>query len=169
MEKSKKIWLLCVWKPRNEAIGEVERLPNAVHSNRRLFLEQLDRAFSAEGMHDLVVAPFEMLSQFFKIFIHRAFLGFADEFVCKFGAIVCLDSLDLKRKYIHEHFQKFHGVFGGMFFKAIYKAYTGTFVYGCPLGGYKCLPSRRNAPLKQAYGTSFTSICTFSPGYVSSR
>jgi hypothetical protein len=33
---------------------------------------------------------------------------------------------------------------------------------------YRCFPSRFAAPFKQLYGTSFTSICTFSPGVVSS-
>ena len=44
----------------------MKRLPNAArHSNRQLLLEKLDRTFPAEGAHGLVVAPFEVLFEFF--------------------------------------------------------------------------------------------------------
>lgn len=103
-----------------------------------------------------------LYSHFLQCFLKWAFICFSDVLVGKLCSVICLYCSYLKRKYFYKHFQKLYRVLGRMLFKAVYKAYSGTFIYCCPL--VQMPVSRNTEPLKQLNGTSFTSICTVSPG-----
>ncbi len=154
----------CSW---NGAVGGVETAKMRRGSQGQFFLDKLDRAFAVERSHGFVIAPKQVIFEFFVQFFNTSELlpiieitlvvpmtslnlaivprcsrgdenvldpqcrqslvkwtklGVTDEFVCKFGAVICLNGLYFERKCFYKHFQEAHTVLWCMLFEAIYKA-----------------------------------------------
>ena len=69
----------------------------------------------------------------FQCLIKGTFFGITYVFVIKLCSVVGLNCLYFKRKYLLKHFKELYCIFGSMLFKAIYEAYSCTFIYCCPL------------------------------------